>query len=99
MMGLFFRRKKILRNQRGQSIVEYLLVMVIVVSALLIVLGRLKESEYFFKRFTEPLVKHITYNYKYADPTAQGWDEGNPRKHIQISEPQGTTFRLFQPSR
>lgn len=79
--------------------VEYLLMMVIVVSALLLILGKLKKSEYFFKKFTEPLVKHITYNYKYADPTAQGWDEGSPRSHIQIQEPQGQTFRLFQPAR
>jgi len=99
MKQKLFPKRAVLSNQRGQSIVEYLLVMVIVVSALLIILGKMKESEYFFKRFTEPLVKHITYNYKYADPTAQGWDEGNPRKHIQISEPQGATFRLFQPSR
>jgi hypothetical protein len=77
--------------------VEYILVMAVVVTALVAVIGRLKQSQFFFKRFTEPLVKHITYNYKYGDPRAQGWDEGNPRRHIQIQEPQGQTFKMFQP--
>jgi hypothetical protein len=90
---------RLMKNQGGQSMTEYLLMMVIVVSALLLILGKLKKSEYFFKKFTEPLVKHITYNYKYGDPKSQGWDEGEPRAHIQIAEPQGRTFRLFQPGR
>jgi hypothetical protein len=93
----FFRAKKILKNQKGQSIVEYVLVMAIVVTAIIFVLGKMKKSEFFFKRFTEPLVKHLAYNYKYAEPSAQGWDEGTPNAHIQIQEPQGRTFRLFQP--
>jgi hypothetical protein len=92
-------RLRLARNQRGQTMIEYLLTMFVVVTAIIFVLGRLKESDFFFKRFTEPLVKHITYNYKYGDPRAQGWDEGGARLHIQISEPAGQTFRLFQPKR
>lgn len=90
--------RRIIKNQKGQSMVEYILVMLLVVSALIFGLGKLKQSEFFFKTFSEPLVKYITYNYKYADPSAQGWDEGNPRKHIQISKPnEAVNFRLFQP--
>lgn len=78
--------------------VEYLLTMLVVVGGIIFILGKLKENKFFYKKFTAPLVKHITYNYKYADPSAQGWDEGNPKRHIQISEPnRGQTFRLFQP--
>ena len=84
-------------GQKGQSTLEYLLVMFVVVGAIVAVIGQMKKNQFFFKRFTEPLVKHITYNYKYADPGAQGWDEGGARKHIQISEPAGQTFRIFQP--
>lgn len=91
------RRLQLLRNQRGQTMVEYLLMMAIMLGAVIVVMGKLKQSNFFFKRFTEPLVKHITYNYKYGDPRAQGWDEGTPKLHIQISEPSGATFRLFQP--
>ena len=78
---------------------EYLLMMMIVVGALLMIVGQLKKNQFFFKRVTEPLVKHITYNYKYADPRAQGWDEGTPRLHIQQSKPGTESFRLFQPTR
>lgn len=85
-------------DQRGQSVVEYLLVLAVIVSAVLLVLKLLKDSDYFYKHFTQPLVSHITYNYKYADPKAQGWDEGSPKAHIQIARPnEGQTFRLFQP--
>jgi Flp pilus assembly pilin Flp len=92
-------RRRLLRSQRGQTMVEYLLVMFVVVSAIVVVIGKLKQNEFFFKKFTEPLVKHITFNYKYGDPRAMGWDEGNPRLHIQIQEPEGQTFRMFQPDR
>lgn len=95
----FFAKRKFLRNQRGQTIIEYVLVMAVVVSAIMLIMGKLKQSQFFFKKFTEPLVKHMTYNYKYGDPRAQGWDEGQPRLHIQISQPQGATFRMFQPDR
>jgi hypothetical protein len=93
------RNGRIIRNQRGQSMVEYVMVMFVVVSAIIFVIGKMKESQFFFKRFTEPLVKHVTYNYKYGDPGAQGWDEGQARMHIQIFEPQGQTGRLFQPDK
>jgi hypothetical protein len=85
------------RRQSGQSIIEYVLVLCAVVGAILFVLAKLKESNYFYKRLTEPLVRHMVYNYKYADPSAQGWDEGTARNHIQIQQPTGVTFRLFQP--
>ncbi len=94
------RLRKKLREESGQAVVEYILMMVLVMSAVMLVIGKLKKDEYFFKHFTEPLVKHVTYNYKYADATAQGWDEGNPRLHIQISRPnEGQTFRIFQPQK
>lgn len=93
-------RKKLLKGEAGQSVVEYLLVLCVIVSGLMLLLSLLKNSEFFYNRVTAPLVKHITYNYKYGDPSAQGWDEGNPRMHIQIATPNdGQTFRLFQPTK
>jgi hypothetical protein len=87
-----------LRNQRGQSIVEYILVMAMVVGLVLFIFGSLKKSNFFFNKITKPLVQHVVYNYKYGDPRSQGWDEGSPRLHIQISKPNGgETFRMFQP--
>lgn len=92
------RGQSVLREERGQSIVEYMLVLAVIVTALMLVLKLLKDSDFFYKKISEPLVKHITYNYKYADSRAQGWDEGSPKLHIQISRPnEGQTFRMFQP--
>lgn len=93
--------KRLKKNpQAGQAILEYVLVMTLVIAALLVVMGRLKQSDFFFKNITQPIAGYLQYNYKYADATAQGWDEGAPRKHIQISQPGGSqTFRLFQPTR
>ena len=93
-------RKRILHNEKGQSILEYVLTLFVVVMAIIVIVSQLKKKQFFFKTVVSPLVKHITYNYKYADPSAQGWDEGTPKKHIQISKPnEGNTFRLFQPTR
>lgn len=93
-----FKKRKALANENGQTVVEYLLVLFVIVSGFMLVMKLLKENDFFFKKISEPLVKQITYNYKYADPKAQGWDEGNPKLHIQISRPnEGQTFRLFQP--
>ncbi len=92
--------KKNIKNESGQSIVEYVLVMTVVIAALLIVTNNLKKSDYFFKNITQPIVGYLGFSYKYADPIAQGWDENSPRKHIQISRPnEGQTFRLFKPSK
>jgi hypothetical protein len=97
------RNRKVLprlRNQRGQSIVEYILVMFLVVSIVMVIFGSMKKSNFFFNKFTKPLVAYMVYNYKYGDSAAQGWDEGAPRKHIQISQPNpNATFRLFQPQK
>ncbi len=92
------RRRQSLRKDSGQTMVEYVLIMFVVVTALVFILGKLKQSQFFYKKVTEPLIQHITYNYKYGDPTSQGWDENTPKRHIQISKPgDGNTFRLFQP--
>ena len=97
----FFRNVcRPLKNEKGQSFVEYILVMFVIVTGVIFVMGLLKKNEFFYKRFTEPMVKYSVYNYKYADPVAQGWDEGTPSAHIQISKPNDeNTFRLFQPAK
>jgi hypothetical protein len=85
------------KKESGQSTLEYVLVMAVVVGAVITLLGLLKKNQYFFKNVASPLVSYLRYNYKYADPAAQGWDEGNPQKHIQISTPNdAATFRLFR---
>lgn len=93
-----FSNKKKLHCQRGQTILEYVLVTTIVLGAFLAVTNYLKKSEFFFNKVTQPIMGYLRYNYKYADQNSRGWDEGSPRRHIVISKPnEGQTFRLFKP--
>lgn len=97
-----FRRLRGLNRragQSGQTMVEYMLltfIVVVIISALFMVL---KEREALFKAITAPAVAYIKYGYKYGDKDALGWDEGNPRKHVQQSASQNDSrnFRLFLP--
>lgn len=88
------RRRK---GESGQSMVEYLLVTIVVVLIVLGVFTLFENTELIFTRLTSPLVSFLKYNYKYGHKDALGWDEGTPRKHIQIAEPGGDTFRIFIP--
>lgn len=86
------------RSQGGQTMIEYLLLTFIIVIGTTLLFSLLKERQFIFSRITRPAVAYLKYSYKYGDKNAQGWDEGNPRNHIQITQPNPTqTFRLFLP--
>lgn len=89
-----------LRSQSGQSMVEYILLTSVVVSAIVLLMRLLEDRELVFTTITKPIVSFIKYNYKYGDPNALGWDEARgPRNHVQISKPNGPqNFRLFLPA-
>ncbi len=84
-------------RQSGQSMLEYVLLLFLITASAAFALKWFKNNEFFFNNITKPLVAHIRYNYKYGDPVAQGWDEGEAKKHIQIRYPDGQNFRLFTP--
>jgi hypothetical protein len=84
-------------KQSGQTMIEYVLMLLITVSMVTFVYKWLKSSEFFYKNITRPMIAQLRYNYKYGDPVAQGWDEGAPKKHIEIPKPDGQTFRIFTP--
>lgn len=85
-----------LRRQEGQTMVEYLLLTTVIVTLVVVMFRLFGARELIFGRITKPLVAYLKYNYKYGDRKALGWDEGNPRNHIQISEPnRGENFRIF----
>lgn len=77
--------------------VEYLLVLFIIVGAVIVVSRLLKSSRFFYENVTKPIVAYLRYNYKYGSPRVQGWDEGTPKGHIQVTEPAGTNFRIVLP--
>ena len=81
-MIFLFKRKKRKLGQKGQAIVEYILVMAVIITLLIVAMQYLRNSEYFFKNLTSPMVAYMRYSYKYGDQKAQGWDETNPTRHI-----------------
>ena len=88
-------------KESGQSMMEYILVVFLVVTAVLFAFGWLRERDFIFKQIAAPVVAFIKYNYKYGDKDALGWDEPRgPKKHAQISkpDPDGSNFRIFIPS-
>ena len=94
-------KRRIRSRQAGQTLIEYMLMVFVIIVGVLSVFALFEEKEFFFKRLTSPMVGFIKYNYKYGLPDALGWDEGSPKKHIQIQRPNpsGTNFRLFFPAR
>ena len=90
------KKKSLYKNHSGQSLIEYVLLLFIVLTAVLFSFGWLRERDYIFKQVAEPVVGFIKYNYKYA----LGWDEvKGPKKHVQISkpDPDNSNFRIFIP--
>lgn len=85
-----------LRNQRGQTMVEYLLLTAVIMTLVVVMFRLFSARELIYGRITRPIVAYLKYSYKYGDRKALGWDEGNPKNHIQISEPnRGQTFKIF----
>jgi hypothetical protein len=85
------------KNQSGQSITEYILVMLVIVGLISFVMKWMKTNEFFFKNVTQPMVSYLRFNYKYGDQNALGFDEQNPRRHILMT-PSGGNIKIFVPS-
>lgn len=93
-------KRKSKNKESGQSMLEYILVVFLVVTAVLFAFGWMRERSYIFKNIAAPVVAFVKYNYKYGDKDALGWDEDKgPKKHVQISnpDPDGSNFRIFIP--
>lgn len=88
------------KQQKGQAIIESILVMVVIVGILIAITTSLKKSDYFFKTITSPMVAFMRYHYKYADPHSSGWDETTPSRHILMNSTDtdnGKNFKVFMP--
>ena len=89
-------RGRVIRNQQGQSIVEYILLLSAVVSFYWIVsqgLARLSITQ----RFIKPLKTDFAKAYQYGDTKTIGPTdpEGVYENHAQAREPENGNFRIF----
>ncbi len=67
-------------NESGQSVIEYVLILSIIVSfymGLVTVIDKARLAE----RLAGPVVGSYAKTYKYGNPTAKGYDEGSPENH------------------
>jgi hypothetical protein len=83
-----------LKNEEGQTLVEYILLLSILVMAfgiLVSALGKLGMEDSFLK----PLTTKFAHAYQYGHPDAKGYDDGGPYKH-PIADDGQDSFRIFK---
>ncbi|OFZ19710.1 MAG: hypothetical protein A2X94_16785 [Bdellovibrionales bacterium GWB1_55_8] len=81
------------RDERGQAVVEYILLVALVVMAFTIVAGgmeRFKVGEALLK----PIREDFARAYKYGHPKTTGFDEGSPSRHPRVTGGENN-FRIF----
>ncbi|MCC7441633.1 MAG: hypothetical protein IT285_08370 [Bdellovibrionales bacterium] len=81
-----------MKGNSGQTTVEYILVLAVVVSFFVIVQRGLLDSGAMGK-LGNITSRGFKQAYEFGHPRALGPDEGGPEKHIRI--PEGNNFRMF----
>lgn len=81
------------RDESGQAMMEYILLLAIVVSFYVIVAKGLTEMG-ISEKLMRPLTESFASAYQYGHPKAKGYDDGGPEYHPRAVEG-GTNFRIF----
>jgi hypothetical protein len=84
-----------MKNESGQAVTEYILMVAVVVGLFLAVETALTKTGLNATMMT-PLTKNYYFTYKYGHPKALGYDEaaqGGPSMHPRITTP--GNFRIF----
>ena len=85
----------VVKDQQGQAIVEYILLLSALVGMFLIAARGLCGMS-IGTRLSKPLTKSFAKAYQYGDVTTSGPDEdGGANNHAQAQNPQGANFRIF----
>lgn len=79
------------RRQSGQSLLEYVFLLLVVVAASSLIYGRFGHT---LDILESPLTKDFPFTYRYGDPQARGPDDGGePTRHPAYVKPDN--FRFF----
>lgn len=82
-------------GESGQAITEYLLLLLIVVSAYLMLAAGMARSG-ITEKLMKPLKEDFARAYRYGHPKAKGYEDGEPQKHPRIPSAEGKdNFRIF----
>ena len=77
------KREPNLHGEQGQTLVEYLLLIFILVTGMSIFYGGLKRMK-FADKIMAPLQNEYQWTYKYGHPLARGLDEGTVKYHPRL---------------
>ena len=82
------------KNESGQAIIEYVLLLAIIATAFLVAsrgLGKLGIAD----KLTRPVKQDFAAAYRYGHPKAKGSDEGGFELHPRAIAGGGNNFRIF----
>ena len=82
-----------MKNQNGQAVTEYILLLAILVSLFTLIMNTLMQSSV-LDMLKAPLEKGYKYTYQYGHPDARGQDNGGP-KYIPQQHDLSQNFRIF----
>ncbi|MBC7691385.1 MAG: hypothetical protein H7222_06410 [Methylotenera sp.] len=81
------------RNESGQAVIEYVLLISIIASAFVIV-GRGLVDMGLAQKLTRPLREEFARTYQYGHPKGKGFEDGGPDHHPRAMTG-GTNGRMF----
>jgi hypothetical protein len=84
-----------LKSEEGQSIMEYILLLAIVVFFVGIIFDGLRNFKLVEKVVKQPLQEHYARVYRYGNSKAKGYEDGTPELHPRIEDPRDNNFRIF----
>jgi hypothetical protein len=82
------------RDESGQAVTEYILLLATVVS-LFVLVSRALTAMNLSAKLTNPIKTQFAAAYRYGHPKAKGYAEGTPDMHPRVTTPEGVNFRLF----
>lgn len=88
-------KSRIVRDERGQAVTEYILLLAIIAAGFLAV-GQGLSRVGIAQKLLKPINEDFARAYRYGHPKAKGFDDGGPEYHPRIYTGTGSTnFRMF----
>lgn len=86
---------KILNQESGQGVVEYILLLAIIVWMAGLIYPVFRDGTV-TEKLTAPIKKEFKKTYQYGHPKVVGFDEGEgPKHHPRATYPPAENFRIF----
>lgn len=86
------------RNESGQAVFEYVLLLTILVSGYVLLVNGLKDSG-MGKKMLAPIQEDYRRAYQYGNTTAKGYEDGAPENHPRVANGKKNFHLFLNPSR